>query len=218
MQREICKGQGIDPCKYYDDCPAAKGEEGPSDARITIGTHANVRRLDEAAGASGLLIIDEPPELLETIILTQKDFQVAHQMRDAFDGGYIKAMQPALDIAEAYMRDYGELSSPTTLPDVMKVLEEDLITSNSLRRAQQGSSCEGDTVDCAKHALPPRQYGIAPPLTLEGRDMAIAKQANAKLIGQASKCLRTIDLAAAFERATRIRVEEDDDKKNERKL
>ncbi|MDY0004939.1 MAG: DEAD/DEAH box helicase family protein, partial [Polyangia bacterium] len=65
MQWELCHGRDIEPCPHRDTCPARDGIEGPDDARVTVGPHQLVGALDREAGTTGLLVIDEPPDLLD---------------------------------------------------------------------------------------------------------------------------------------------------------
>src|SRR5262249_49510255 len=66
IQREFCEGRGKQKCEFYDVCRAREGIDGPADARITVGPHALLSQLNAAAGSTGLVVIDEPPALLET--------------------------------------------------------------------------------------------------------------------------------------------------------
>ena len=76
MQRELCEGRGRFRCDHYESCKARRGCEGPDDARITLGTHALISVLDKAAGTTGILIVDEPPGLLQTKIITLDDLDL----------------------------------------------------------------------------------------------------------------------------------------------
>lgn len=96
---EFCTGRGIkgQKCGYYDTCKARDGEEGPSDARVTVGPHALLGDLDRAAGPTGLLVIDEPPPALETIVITQEDVSLAiDHMEKWFEYSFTKEMRPVL--------------------------------------------------------------------------------------------------------------------------
>ncbi|HEU4534235.1 MAG TPA: hypothetical protein VFS00_08955, partial [Polyangiaceae bacterium] len=95
LQRELCEGRGIARCPHYDGCEARLRYEGDGGAPIVLGTHALLGELDEAAGVTGLLVIDEPPGLLETV---------------AIDAG---ALAQALDLLAAYFEPrYGAILRP----------------------------------------------------------------------------------------------------------
>ncbi len=104
---EFCLGRGKYRCEYYDTCPAKDGyvdtgvdtdvlDDDPPRPRVTVGTHALLRELDGSAGTTGLLVIDEPPPLLETMTLTLDDVRLAIANVDSFSRDYAEAMRPVL--------------------------------------------------------------------------------------------------------------------------
>jgi hypothetical protein len=130
---EFCLGRGKHRCEYYDECPAKDGERlhlPPHIAsidtrpRVTVGTHALLGELDASAGTTGLLVIDEPPPLLETMVLTLDDVRLAIANVDSFERVYADAMRPVLlalkdwddpDVSFADLTD--TLDRPPTGPD-----------------------------------------------------------------------------------------------------
>ena len=97
VQWEFCLGRGKYKCPHYDECPAKDGyvDTGPS-PRVTVGTHALLRELHAAAGATGLLVLDEPPPLLETMTITPEDIALALKNVNSFERRYAEAMTPVL--------------------------------------------------------------------------------------------------------------------------
>jgi hypothetical protein len=94
---EFCTGRGKQKCKYFDTCTAKDGVDGPADARVTVGPHALLGELDRAAGPTGLLIIDEPPPSLETILITQEDVGIAiGNLYAMFETKFAAEMMPVL--------------------------------------------------------------------------------------------------------------------------
>lgn len=98
---EFCEGRGKYRCPAYEGCRAREGEElyGPElegRPRVTVGTHALLGELDASAGSTGLLVIDEPPPLLETMMLGEGDVDLALRNVDSFARDYAEAMRPVL--------------------------------------------------------------------------------------------------------------------------
>ena len=97
---EFCLGRGRSKCEFYAECRAKDGEEVLSDStaspRITVGTHAMLGELDAAAGASGLLVIDEPPALLETLTISPDDVETALRRVHDFESRFATEISPVL--------------------------------------------------------------------------------------------------------------------------
>jgi hypothetical protein len=102
MQWELCQGRGLTKCEFYANCRARDGVEGPDDARVTVGPHALLSNLDAEAGTTGLLIIDEPPPPLETIVLSAPDLADARQRLESFEGRYALRMARVLDAFDVW--------------------------------------------------------------------------------------------------------------------
>jgi transcriptional regulator with XRE-family HTH domain len=95
---EFCSGRGQArlKCDYYDECLAKEGFDGPKDARVSVGTHAMIGKLDHEAGATGLLVIDEPPNVLVTTVITPDEITATLGSLSYFAGQFAKEMQPIL--------------------------------------------------------------------------------------------------------------------------
>jgi hypothetical protein len=106
LQRELCEGRGIARCEHYDGCKARLRYEGESDARIVLGTHALLGELDEAAGVTGLLVLDEPPGLLETVAIDAADLERALDLLAAhFEPRFGAILRPLLVALLAYLEN-----------------------------------------------------------------------------------------------------------------
>ncbi len=100
---EFCDGRGREPCDLRETCPAYGGRAGPGDARIGVGPHSMLAELDAWCGSTGLLVIDEPPELLVTEVIRVEDLAAARALLVRFEPRYAAAMAPALDAVEAWL-------------------------------------------------------------------------------------------------------------------
>lgn len=112
---ELCEGRGKDPCPYRQTCTAADGMDGPHDALVVVGNHGLLSQLDRATGVRGLLIIDEPPHVLDDQSLTDDDLVEAYEQLGKFELGYRYA--PAIALARAWLRE-GQLDAFHSLADV----------------------------------------------------------------------------------------------------
>lgn len=117
IQWEFCQGRGQRKCEHFNKCTARDGEDGPHDARVTVGSHAMIGALNGAAGSTGLLVIDEPPVVLETIFLSPNDINVAIECITAFDYKYASALTPVLHA----VRDWSDPS--LTFVDITDTIE-----------------------------------------------------------------------------------------------
>ncbi len=97
IAREFCEGRGKPDrrCSQYDRCPARAGKEGPEDAAVVVGPFQLLKRLQAHAGEQGRLIIDEPPDPVETVTLTLKQMHETRGFTD-IDVRYRDALRPLL--------------------------------------------------------------------------------------------------------------------------
>ncbi|HEU4409113.1 MAG TPA: hypothetical protein VFS43_27900 [Polyangiaceae bacterium] len=104
LQHELCEGRRIARCEHYDGCKARLRYEGERDARIVLGTHALLGELDGAAGATGLLVLDEPPGLLETVAFDACALERALDLLAAhFEPRFGAILRPLLVALIAYL-------------------------------------------------------------------------------------------------------------------
>lgn len=118
LQRELCEGRGIARCPHYDGCEARLRYEGDGDARIVLGTHALLGELDETAGVTGLLILDEPPGLLETVALDASALAQALDLLAAyFEPRYGAILRPLVGALLAYLEQLPQGEPPAQWAD-----------------------------------------------------------------------------------------------------
>jgi hypothetical protein len=96
LRVEFCEGRNRARCPHYAGCKAREGVEGDAGARVTVGPHALIAELAEAAGPTGLLVIDEPESVLESVLLTAGDLDTALRHIDMFALEYGAAMRDIL--------------------------------------------------------------------------------------------------------------------------
>jgi hypothetical protein len=204
---ELCKGRGLDPCEHHDTCPARLGYEGPQNPRVHVGPHALLPRLDEEAGTSGVLIIDEPPTLLETLTFSVADLELTQQVLDAFDGAYGGAMRPALDAVVEWVKTCAVVGQTTTLQAVVQ-LYEPFLQPEVLEQARRSSrQRRGDAVTCAVEAPLNEKGPKAPPLRWMEVQAAKKNRARAQQLGKASLVLKTLHQALASSAMIAARLE-----------
>jgi len=207
MQWELCRGRDLDPCTFFDTCGAREGMSGSKGARVTVGTHALISELNATAGTTGLLVIDEPPDILETESFTLDDFETARGITRAFEGRYIGALTPAIVAAHAWLRT-GETGLVTELEHIVRACAAHVPVAD-LEQARRSSGSQGDAIDCARAApFPEGRPTEAPPL--ESAYVAIVRGSVARAIeiGTASRLLKALHHALTSDTPVAIRVEE----------
>jgi hypothetical protein len=207
MQWEFCQGRDIEPCPYRNECPAKDGVEGPEDARITVGPHALLNALDAAAGSTGLLVIDEPPPLLETTAVSLADLDLALQRLPDFDDRYEAAMRPALRALRVWLAERGPLDAVTTLGDAIRSCH-DVVDPDELDQACVATSTNGDAVDCVAAAHDPARSSRPPPLRAVSVREAQRSVEAAIELGTASKVLGATYRAVKSTIPVAVRIEE----------
>ena len=100
---EFCEGRGNNPCTEYLTCLARLGYEGDEEAKIALGPHALLGQLDEFAGTTGLLFIDEPGDALESVALSEADFVAFDNHHGCFHDDYIATLRPFVEAARAWL-------------------------------------------------------------------------------------------------------------------
>ena len=211
IQREFCQGRGKEKCEHYETCLARDGEEGPEKARILVGPHALLAALNGEAGITGLLVIDEPPTLLESSELAVADFDAALRSLDRFDLRYGHAMRPSLRALRAWTESVapvGEVTGP--LVALRATVEH--VGPAELRIACNAANVEGlegaeTIVECVRGALPKDYRGSAP--TIERVNVFAARRVLdlAKELGAASRVLRMVYDVVLSEEPVALRVE-----------
>jgi hypothetical protein len=103
LTRDFCEGRGktSQRCTHYRGCKARLGVDADEKARVVVGPHPMMSELSERAGTTGLLIIDEPPPLIESTVLTIGDIDAAHRSIGYFEKTYSACMIQVLDAIRA---------------------------------------------------------------------------------------------------------------------
>jgi hypothetical protein len=188
MQFVLCK-----ECEHRDVCAARDGAEGPDDARVAVGPHALLGELDAFAGTTGLLVIDEPPAAVETVVLRRHYFADARDRMCSFEDGYAMAMRPVVEAFDRWI-DIAEAGVPVD-------------PTTALAQAV-GASEAGALISGAAGALPDGRLSKAPPI--RKADIHVAKQTlfYAKQLGNASRVLGVLHHALTSSERVAVRVEE----------
>lgn len=103
LRKDFCEGRNRAPCAHRETCTVRRGYEGDLSARVAVGPHALLKQLDGHAGSTGLLVIDEPPALLETVALVAADLVMAERNLPDFESAYANAMGPILAALRAWV-------------------------------------------------------------------------------------------------------------------
>jgi hypothetical protein len=188
IQFVLCK-----ECEHRDVCAARDGAEGPDDARVAVGPHALLGELDGFAGATGLLVIDEPPAAVETVVLRRHDLADTRDRLDAFEGGYALAMRPVVEAFDRWI-DIAEAGAPADPPTALV---------QAVGAAEARALVEG-----AAGAMPDGRLSKAPPI--RKADVHVAKQtvSYAKQLGNASRVLYVLHHALTSGERIAMRVED----------
>jgi hypothetical protein len=191
IPRVFCQGNGRNPCEYRDTCSAYGGVEGPDDARVTVGPHALLSQIESAIGQNGVLIIDEPPDLLETQEFTIADFEAAIRNTGYFSRRYVCAMAPALDVVHRWLIHTQELDAR----------EKNLSTALAAEPSENvwvvacGEVGTGVPIEAARLAFDEQhepRLGYAPPIEPHHIDRLRTDRDVARNIGDASRVLRAL--------------------------
>jgi hypothetical protein len=191
MRWELCRGRDRQPCPHYDTCPARDGIDGPQHARVTVGPHSLVAELSAEAGSLGLLVVDEPPSAIESIVLTRDDFVHARARFMSFESRYQKGMRPALDAFERWI-------------DVAEGRE----AMAPLDAVREAGASAADVVDAAMKALPDDRASRAPPILRQEIFVAMRSLGYAAALGAGSKVLATLHRLMTSTDPAVVRVEQ----------
>jgi hypothetical protein len=185
---ELCEGRGKEPCDYADQCLARGGEDGSHDARVTIGPHAMIAQLSAGAGSTGLLVVDEPPDLLEHVVLQVEDLRAAQtDLGRYFEWRYVAALRVSLRAVEDWIQ-HGPLDVPGPLDRALGQVDETLLDEAF------AATGEADPVLAARKAFEPGHHGTIPPIRREAVAMARRSPGIARAIGVAGRVARLVHL------------------------
>ncbi len=208
MQWELCQGRDIDPCPHRDTCPARDGVEGPEDARVSVGPHQLIGALDREAGTTGLLVIDEPPDLLDLVPIRPKELERTVEHLHAFDADFASALAPALEALIAWTEHIGPLGQ--CIP-IREAIEQgaDAIDPATMTCAMRACQFEGSAVEYAAAAQPDERTGKAPPIRYMNLTRARENEAYARKLGSASGVLRSLYNAITSEAPSSVVLDKD---------
>jgi len=187
---EFCEGRGRAPCEMVASCPAYAGQEGDPHATLVTGVHGLVRQLRAKAGAAGLLVVDEPGEVLSTERVTADEVDTARRYLDAFVSRYARAIRPALEALAAWMAEAPLDDALVPLPQALAAGARS-VPLEVLDAA--GADPEADPAAVVLSelggAIDPAARSKAPPLTWSSVVRARASAARAHELGAASRVL-----------------------------
>jgi hypothetical protein len=206
---ELCEGRGKSPCEYAETCGARGGTEGPEDARVLIGPHALLSRLEGGIGKTGLLVIDEPPPLLDHEVLESDDLRrAADELEKFFEARYAIVLRPALISLAAWVQT-GPLDKPGPLALGLAAADPELVDA-ALR--QTGAESLLEALAAAHEPVleeKGRRPSSAPPVQRQAAYAARHSQGIARQIGHGSKVARIVWTALTSRAGTAIaRLEE----------
>jgi hypothetical protein len=199
---EFCEGRGKEPCDRKDTCSAYGGRVGPKDARVAVGPHSMLGELDAWAGKTGLLVIDEPSELLESEVLGVDDLGEARDYLGRFEPRYAAAMAPALEAVHAWIANGAKLDYVGPLATAPALAWG---TRSDLTEAMFDAIGVEDAIEGAKNAIEEGQRR-APPVKLAEMMVSRKYPGAAKRIGATSKVLLAVWRCLNVEGAV-VRVE-----------
>ncbi len=153
---ELCEGRKRDPCPHRQTCPAADGVDGPSDALVVVGNHGLLAELHRVTGRRGLLVVDEPPEVLDDHVLTDDDLCEAFDQLARFELG--DRFAPALAVARSWLRR-APLDEPATLADAEVDCDPALSHGRTLGELLEEAGHE-DVVSALEGAIP--KHALSP--------------------------------------------------------
>lgn len=202
VRLELCEGRGR-PCPRKDDCEARGGMIGPEDARVVVGPHALIGQLDELAGKTGLLAIDEPPALLRTERFRLADLDQAIARLGLFAPRYASGVRPALLAARTWLAAGAEAETGPLARAWAAGADADAL--DDAFQALGTTTVE----EAAASAVPDEARTQAPPLTPDASWDARWSPARAKDAGDAARVLRDLREATVRPEASAATIELD---------
>lgn len=215
----LCRG-----CAHRKECKAVDGFVGDEDARIALGPHELVSDLVAFAGQTGLVAIDEPPDLLDEFRFSSVDIGRAFDElgRGWFSNSYAPMMRPILNGVMAWMSrvdgpktkgkahdgdDHGRLGPITRgLTTIDPSLENAAFEYAAARGMELVTP-----VEWATHAVPADYVGNGPPIHEGARNMLRVDLRSATAAGEAGRISWLIRRAVLDEEGVSAVVERNED-------
>lgn len=207
MQWELCEGRGLRPCPHAASCPAKVGYDGPDNPRVRVGPHALMNVLDRAAGLSGMLVLDEPPPPLETLVFSPGDLENAARMQGAFDGVYAACLMPLVEVMRVWLERGTETGVGTDIAAVVRQWGRSIALDVLEEGQRWAREPTGDPLTCAMRAPVSEERGLVPPVRWEWVEMARTDESKARRLGQAARVLGALHQAAVTEAPVVVRLE-----------
>lgn len=212
LERLFCAPEGHPECERAKDCPARPGSVGSAEANLILGPHELLGKMARHVGASGTIVVDEPPSLVETTTFALDALGTSLQHLDAFRSDYGRRMAGALHAILAWVAS-AEPGSVADGPEALRLGCADV----PLEHLPPGAPDDldqraGALLWLAQTAIGEGARTIAPPLTLSAAAHARRSVARAVEIGDASRALlavyRALQPAIDGLHPTRLRVTE----------
>ncbi len=208
IQWNFCRGKKGSPCEDFEICPAKDGMEGDEHSRVALGNHKLLKALNGEAGTTGLLVIDEPPQILETIPFTLRELRLTRELlREAFDWHYAEPMGVVLDAVYRWVKSEGILHEPTTVPGVLQMCGQDVLEDLTQWMIYANKADEGATPSEYLQTIKSDGFQTSPPIL--PRALAEAKHdvCYARRLGRASKVLSALYHACTSKIQVAARIE-----------
>lgn len=213
----LCEGMsadgGLHRCQYYHECSARLGSDGPAEARITVGSHGLLDSLDGEAGTTGLLVIDEPPPLLQTDAWDGGDLERIQSDLSAFAARYAKCLRPAVMALLAWVREAESAHQERTPVELVHVLEAyQAHVSPEVQSEAEALTGRQKMRDWILGARAEKQQHLPPPLQWQAIAKAKFDTGYAHHIGLASGLIGKIESAILEGDSHSLRIELRDDR------
>lgn len=210
VRREFCEGRGQHACDLAEGCRARPGIEGDADANLVVGVHGLVRELRAKVGPSGVLVVDEPGEITLVDRVTLDDCDTARRYLDAFSPRYARAIAPALDAFDLWLRAAGPVDGAlVSLRDLVAAnvaaVDPEVLDAAGL---EAGPDLGSRVVDVTRGAIDEDAKTHAPPLLWRSIALARASAGRAAELGRASRLLDLLWRGVAGPVAFLVRVDE----------
>lgn len=193
LEWEFCKGRGKSPCALAETCTAREGFEGPRNANLVVGPHELVHALDGYAGKAGLLVIDEPPALVRTEVLSVLDMDSATRFLDAFVERYVAAIAPALLALAAWVRELAPADATVPLPEAIaraiNAVPTEVLEASGIHFERPADELAEEVLASARAAILGSAKSKAPPIQALHMGIARRSPGRAAELGRASRVL-----------------------------
>ena len=185
LERLFCEPDRGSPCDRALDCPARSGLDGDLQANLVVGPHELLGSLATYAGKGGVIVIDEPPALVQVTALTVEDLEAALAEAGSFEAGYSERMAPVVHAVIAWAKGAVPGQVLTADEAVRAGIES---VPMEVRPAAVDSSPDGIAAEAVRRAriATGEATSTAPPLTMVAAISSRWNLERATAIGKAS--------------------------------